>query len=279
MVTLKNQESAPMKEENAPHIVTANKEKPLIMDIDQLRSNIPALSNFHDIERRQGANTIAQMAEPDLLSTQALRAKKIIYPGAPDQVSVDIFREIRTRLLQIYGGDNKITMISSVVPKGGATHVALNTAAAFAFDELKTALLVDCNIRYPALHERLYLEPEYGIVDFLEERVVGIDSIIYATGVPRLRVIPMGKNSEGAAEYFTSLRMRAFLDVVKWRYRDRYIFIDAPSIGNSADAKILASLCDCVLLVVPYAKVLESQVMSAVEAIGEDKLAGIIINN
>ena len=73
--------------------------------------------------------------------------------------------------------------------------------------------------------------------------------------------------------------MRAFLDVVKRRYPDRHIFLDAPAVNESADTRILASLCDRAILVAPYGKVVKSQIDAAVDAVGEEKLAGVIINN
>ncbi len=236
---------------------------------------------FNELElfQKHSLSSIDNMAEPVCLTAEQLDAHKIIYPASRDMATVDVFRDLRTRLLKLYRGDNKITLVCSVKPNGGASYIASNLAASFAFDESKTALLMDANIRNPSLHEQFYLQPEHGLTDFLREQVVGIDSIIYATGVPRLRLIPAGTQSNAAAEFFSSLRMQAMLEVLKYRYKDRYLIIDAPAINAAPDTKILASLVDAVLLVVPYGTVTESQLSRAVEAIGEDKLAGVIINN
>ncbi|MBL4866728.1 MAG: hypothetical protein JKY67_10180 [Pseudomonadales bacterium] len=251
-----------------------------VVDLDAKRSMVPRSPNHeHELASLVAASKqIASMAEPTKLTPEELDAKKIIYPEMADHSVIDSFRELRTKLTQLARGENQITMITSVCPRGGSTHVALNLAAAFSLDESKTSLLIDCNLRNPGLHDRLYLDPEYGLTDFLEKEVVGIDSIIYATGIHRLRLIPVGRRREAASEFFTSLRMKAFLDVLKRRYPDRHIFVDAPPVGSSADARILSHLCDRSILVVPYGRVLESQVFSAVDALGEDKLAGVILN-
>lgn len=252
-----------------------------VVDLDAKRSIMPR-SPTQDNELANlvaASKQIASMAEPTRLTPEELDAKKIIYPEMANHSAIDTYRELRTKLTQLARGENQITMITSVCPKGGSTHVALNLAAAFSLDESKTSLLIDCNLRNPGLHERLYLDPEYGLTDFLEKEVVGIDSIIYATGIHRLRLIPVGKKREAASEFFTSLRMRAFLDVLKRRYPDRHIFVDAPPVGSSADARILANLCDRSILVVPYGRVIESQIFAAVDALGEDKLAGVVLNN
>lgn len=225
---------------------------------------------------------IANMAEPTILTAAELDAQRIIHPGMKNRQMLNRFRELRTKLLRPTARgrvSNPITLVTSVVPGGGASFTALNLAAAFALDESKTALIIDCNLHTPTLHEQVYLEPECGLTDFLRGDVTGVDSIIYATGVARLRLIPVGNQGATSAEFFTSPRMRAFLDVVRRRYPDRHIFLDAPAVNQSADARILASLCDRALLVVPYGKALKSQVEAAVEAVGEEKLAGVILNN
>jgi Mrp family chromosome partitioning ATPase len=94
-----------------------------------------------------------------------------------------------------------------------------------------------------------------------------------------LRAIPLGSNSEGAAEYFESEKMLSFIDEVKHRYSDRYIFIDAPPVASSSEARILAGIVDMVVLVVPHARVTSDQVQIAIDIVGEDKLAGLIYNN
>lgn len=246
-----------------------------------LTSTLMPSSGINEIElfKQSALSSIDNMAEPVCLSNDYLDAHKIIYPASTDLTTVDIFRDLRTRLLKLYRGDNKILLVCSVKPKGGASYVASNLAAAFAFDELKTSLLIDANIRKPYLHQHFYLQPEHGLTDFLQEQVVGLDSIIYATGIPRLRLIPAGTPSTYAAEYFSSLRMQALLEVLKYRYKDRYIIADAPPVNSSPDTKILVGLVDAVLLVVPYGQVLEGQLDQAVQAIGEDKLLGVIFNN
>ena len=252
-----------------------------VVDIDAKRSLVSrTVKSDNELANLVAASRqIAGMAEPTKLTADELDAKKIIHPDMSDHRNIDIYRELRTKLTHLAKGENQITMVSSVCPKGGSTHVALNLAAAFSLDESKTSLLIDCNLRAPGLHDRLYLDPEYGLTDFLEKEVVGIDSITYATGIPRLRLIPVGRKREAASEFFTSLRMKAFLDVLKRRYPDRHIFVDAPPVGSSADARILAHLCDRSILVVPYGRVIESQIYAAIDAIGEEKLAGVILNN
>ena len=63
------------------------------------------------------------------------------------------------------------------------------------------------------------------------------------------------------------------------RYSDRYIFINAAPVKDSADARILIDLCDYVILLVPYARSTKNSVKDAADAIDKEKLLGVVLNN
>ncbi|MCG8668494.1 MAG: polysaccharide biosynthesis protein [Pseudomonadales bacterium] len=231
------------------------------------------------VTKTGGVQQIRQMAEVELLSLQELEEKKIINPRTDNKGLINTFREIRTKLVQGSGKKNFVCMVTSVVHGGGASFIGLNLAAAFALDQSKTALIIDCNLYEPSIDKMFDIAPEYGLTDYLEDSTLSIDDIIYATGISRLRVIPAGSFREAGAEYFSSDRMMQFIRSVKERYSDRYIFIDAPPVGISAEGRILSEFCDYSVLVVPYGKVTNTQIEAGLDAIGKDKPIGLIFNN
>jgi Mrp family chromosome partitioning ATPase len=106
-----------------------------------------------------------------------------------------------------------------------------------------------------------------------------VEQIIHPVGIQRLRLIPTGGQMDITVEYFTSLKMRRLLKNIKERFADRYIIIDAPPIMESADTRILADVCDYAILVVPYGKATEAQVLKASKSLGAHKLLGIVFND
>ncbi|MBU0801741.1 MAG: polysaccharide biosynthesis protein, partial [Alphaproteobacteria bacterium] len=118
-----------------------------------------------------------------------------------------------------------------------------------------------------------------GLSNYLTDYTVALKNIIYPSGVERLRVIPSGGASESAAEFFNSKRMEVLVAEIKSRYPDRFIVLDAPSIQQSTEARILAKYCDHALLVVPFGKVVTDEVLSAVDAVGKEKFAGLVFNH
>lgn len=222
---------------------------------------------------------IRHMSELPPLSPNELDDRRIIHAATPNREALNTFRELRTQLLQRGGKENFVVLVTSVSEGGGASFVALNLAAAFALDNAKTALLVDCNFYAPAVEKLLFVQHEYGLTDYLDSETIDADEIIYASGIPRLRIIPVGHQLTTGTEYYSSARMEHFVADVRTRYADRYVVIDAPPVGIYPDSRILADLCDFVLLVVPYGKVTQEQVQAAVDALPEQKLLGIVFNN
>lgn len=225
------------------------------------------------------ARTVARVREPNPLSPRTLEERQLIHPHESVRMHADAFREVRTRLLDMGAAHNFITMVTAVSPRSGASFVARNLAAAFAFDSARSSLLIDCNVRHPSQHVALGVDPVHGgLIDFLDHPATGIENILYHTGMPRVRLIPAGTQREIAGEYFSSFRIRALLDSLRTRYTERYIFLDGPAVKGSPDARILADLADFVVLVVSHGRDTPSAINKAVASFDPNKLAGVVFN-
>jgi len=222
---------------------------------------------------------IKSMSTPVIWSQEELYDRKVVFTGMRQRELLNAFREVRIRILQKSKTDNVVVMVSSITEEGGGSFVAFNLAATFALDRHKTALYVDCN-PYKSSAEQYTVEPvDYGLTQYLSDYTVPLKRIIYPSGIERLRVIPSGSGSDSAAEFFNSKRMEVLIAEIKSRYPDRFIVLDAPSVQSSTEARILAQYCDHVLLVVPFGKTTRSDVLAGVDAVGRDKLAGMIFNH
>lgn len=229
--------------------------------------------------RARSSQAIALMREPTKRTPTELAAFRIIHPEMGENPTVKAFREVRTKILQANQGRNCIIMVTSVAAQSGSTFVALNLGAAFALDEGKTALLIDCNLRRPTLHKLFGSPTVKGLTDYLENPTMNVADIIHPIGVQRLRVIPTGGRREIPAEYFTSVRMKRLLEAARARYPERFVILDSPPMTDSADTQILAELCHYVILVVPYGSVTQTQIDDCVKAVDRKKLLGLVFNN
>jgi len=242
-----------------------------VKDLAVARANVVATVNH-----RSSVKEIALMKNDGLLENKELSELKVISSDMSDKKIADTYRDLRTKLIQKSQGRNVSVMLTSCVPEYYSTMTAVNLAAAFSFDESKTSLLIDCNLNNPQLNEKLNIPETVGLTDYLENSNLSVESILQESGIKRLRVIPAGTSREIATEYFTSIKMRELMADLLTRYSDRYLFVDAAPIVESADTRILVELCDYVLLVVPYGKATKSKILQAVESIGNEKLLGIV---
>lgn len=221
-----------------------------------------------------------QVDEAQQLTPRRLEEKRLIHRNPSAREQADAFREIRTRLLELGGNRNFITMVASVGHGCGGSFVARNLAAAFAFDTAKSSLLIDCDLQNPSQHLALDIKPVHGgLVDYLDRPDSDLEQVIYPVGVPRLRLMPAGGQRETVGEYFSSFRMRTMIDSLRSRYADRYIVMDGPAAQHSPDARILADLADFIVLVVGHGRLMPRAVEKVVARFDPEKLAGVVFNH
>lgn len=243
------------------------------------RAPQPSQTSTSLTQRASSRAEIARMVESSPISEEELARNKIIHSDMGDGRVLNAFRELRTKIVQKSLNGNGVIMVTGVCFGDGASFVARNLAAAFALDESKTALLLDCNFKNPQISTIRTSNGKLGLTDYLESEEVPVDKIIHQAGIDRFRLIPSGAHCEVPAEYFTSVRMGKLLTQLKHRYPERYVILDTPPITESADTTIVAAMCDHVLLVVPYGKVTQAQVDAAVKSIDKNKLLGVVFNN
>lgn len=229
-----------------------------------------------EILHESSSKEISLMKTGDIFDKSTLSNLKIIHAEMADTKIANIYRDLRTKLIQKSGGKNFTAMVTSCSAAIDSAMTSLNIAAAFSFDESKTSLLIDCNLNNPKLDSLLNMEADKGLTDYMENKSIQVETIMHETGIKRLKVIPAGVFRETATEYFTSLRMRNLMHSLLARYNDRYIFLDTAPITESADTRILVELCDLVILAVPYGSATKGKIREAMEAIGEEKLLGVV---
>jgi len=250
----------------------------LMQGVDALVETSDQLVKTAVMEHRK-REQIKNMAPPVFWTQEDLYEKKVVFTGMRQRELLNAFREVRIRLLQKSQTDNMVVLVTSVTSAGGSSFFGFNLAATFALDQHKTALYVDCNPYGSGANKYIATEVDLGLTQYLTDYTVPLKRIIYPSGVERLRVIPSGGSSESAAEFFNSKRMEVFVAEIKARYPDRFIVLDAPSVQQSTEARILARYCDHALLVVPFGKAVADEVLAAVDAVGKEKFAGLVFNN
>lgn len=238
------------------------------------------MNDRHDNHAQSVSQSLSTTRQEQALTTRQLEERRLIHRQESVRVHADAFRELRTRLLALSGnGSSFVTLVAPVRHGCGGSYVARNLAAAFAFDETKQALLIDCDATHPAQGDALRVAADHGgLIDYLEKDTVAMQDIVYATGVPRLQLIPAGRIRETPGESFSSLRMRALIDSLRTHHGNRHLILDGSPVLGSPDARILSDLADLVVLVVGYGQVAPDAIDKAVSSFPPEKFAGVVFN-
>jgi capsular exopolysaccharide synthesis family protein len=218
------------------------------------------------------------MSEVRMLGAGDLEQRGIIRPQQGEDPVVQVFRELRTKIIQQSHGQNAIVLVASVSRGCGGSFVSRNLAAAFAFDAGKTALLIDCNLADPSVHELLPNPSVPGLADYLENPSLDVEKIIHPVGIARYRLVTAGKRHEAPEELLTSGKMKQLMDTVRRRYAERFIILDGPPMSRIADNRTLSELADYVLIVARYSRSTSAQLASCANAVGDKKLLGVVFN-
>ncbi len=191
---------------------------------------------------------ISTMAQERCYSQNELRKRQLITNNSS---LLNEYRNLRTKLIAGQSKPNFSTLVTSIAPDYDISLVVSNMAITFALDSRKTSLIVNADTKNVHLDNIFDISLELGVIDYLESDDFEIDKVLYETPVSRLRYIPSGSSLEGGSEHFTSNRMREFVKSLVDRYPERFPIISAPAVTISADARILADWCDCVVFVAP----------------------------
>jgi capsular exopolysaccharide synthesis family protein len=196
---------------------------------------------------------------------------------APDSVASESFRSLRTNLLYaVVDSPPKVIMVTSPGPYEGKSTVCSNLGVALAQAGLST-LIVDCDLRKPALHEIFGLRNFLGLINVLAREHLLKE--VWHDVAPNLMVVPSGPKPLNPAELLGSERFSDLLDETRKSFD--YILLDVPPMGPVSDPAVLAPRVDGVFLTVDAQRTRKRSVQRSkrsLEAIGANVL-GTVMNN
>jgi capsular exopolysaccharide synthesis family protein len=174
-------------------------------------------------------------------------------------------------------GEVRSILVTSAVDSEGKTTVATGLARSFARSLDHWALLLETDLRRPAIARLLDLPPSPGIAGHICEGVPLAD-VIQRTDLPKLSVIAAGRRGQDAANIVASAPMRRAAEELRGRYPDRVIVIDAPPVLATPEPLALADFADGVVVVVRADRTPRSLVRQAIAVLPREKLLGVVLN-
>lgn len=169
----------------------------------------------------------------------------------------------------------KSLMLTSAVPGEGKTTLALGLGASAAHMHQRV-LVIDANLRSPSLHKILEISNDWGLslllVDDIKTQVHNYIQPIH----PSVDILTAGPTPEDVVNLLSSGRMKELIESFEQIYD--LVLIDAPSVLDSIDARIIASVCNGIVIVGRIGQLTPQELMQATEILSQLNLIGIVAN-
>jgi capsular exopolysaccharide synthesis family protein len=168
----------------------------------------------------------------------------------------------------------RVVMLASAVSGEGKTLTAANLALTISESYNRRVLLVDADLRKPALHNIFRLNTTTGLSEGL--RPDKPSKLVVRQISQNLWLLPAGRPNSDPMAGLTSERMRQLLQEAKEAFD--WVLIDTPPLVILPDANLLASSVDAVVLVVRAESTPHHLVKRAADAIGQKRVLGVVLN-
>lgn len=148
--------------------------------------------------------------------------------------------------------ENKVIGVTSSLPNEGKSTVAISLAALIA-QAGGRAILVDCDLRNPALSRMLTPDSKAGLLEIIKGKSA-LEDVLWqepATGLAFLPAV-VTSDSPHSSDILASQEIRALFERLRGSYD--YVIIDLSPLAPVVDARVTASLVDAYLFVVEWGR-------------------------
>ncbi len=156
------------------------------------------------------------------------------------------FREIQTNIhFSEKGANCRVILVTSPSEGEGKTTIASNLAISMALQG-ESILLIDANLSKPTIHSLFKIRNTIGLTDLLMGHTT-LNRAVYPNWVDTLAILTTGGKVPK-----TGLLGSNVMEEILYEATEIYdkVIIDSASILEATDTKLLAHMCDGVLLVI-----------------------------
>ena len=218
------------------------------------------------VEPARPAKRVSRRDDPDMHAR--------LVTGAPSSVSVEQYRRLAAVLHEEQAHSQlKTVMITSALPNEGKTLTIANLAMTLSESYGRRVLVVDADLRAPALHRPLNIRNHRGLSEALQNGATDLPIIEVS---PLLSALTAGRPGKTHLADLTSERMAEVIRECAAKFD--WVLFDTPPVGLLPDAQVLARLVGAVIFVIAAGSTPAAAVERAISEIGPDAIIGTVLN-
>lgn len=205
------------------------------------------------------------------------KSAPLVVGGQSRSARAEGYRKLRTNLQFINIDDPaRVLVVTSAVAGEGKSTTSVNLAVVFA-ETGKRVLLIEADLRKPAVSELLGLERSVGLTNVLAGQV-SVDEVLQPWGDEGMMVLSCGTIPPNPSELVGSRNMGELLATMRSRFD--IVILDTPPLLPVTDAAVTAALSDGVVVVVRYGKTKRAQLETALRGLPtvDLHLLGCVLN-
>lgn len=198
---------------------------------------------------------------------------------APVSFEAEQFRLLCHALEQVHGDGPLSTLaVSSAAPEDGKTTLSINLVGALAQTPGCRVLLVEGDLRRPAISKMLGLRHSHkpGLVDAVQDSTLSLQEIVRQCSPFNFAVLPAGRSLDSPYEVLKSPYLEGLLQEARQQYD--YVVVDTPPLLPFSDCQLVQRWVDSFVVVVTAHKTPRKLVEEAVKTLDAGKVLGLIYN-
>jgi protein-tyrosine kinase len=237
----------------------------------------PAGTRFQDQTAPPASGPEAQLA----VFTEFNKAlvERLVVPNGAPHTMIEEYRKLAAALhhAQLAHG-TKVIMVTSASPGEGKTLTASNLALTLSQSYQRHVLLIDADLRKPTVHSVFGVENAAGLIDALRQAPEKTERHVPLVQVStRLELLLSGGVTPDPISLLTSDTLRGLLKDAAEAFD--WVILDTPPAAFLPDCNLMSSAVDAALIVVRAFVTPYPLVQRVVEAVGHDKVLGVVLNH
>jgi len=205
--------------------------------------------------------------------------KRLVSLTAPTSLEAEQYQALRLKLENLQRSRGvRVMAITSPGVKDGKSVTSINLAAALAQGSAARVLLIEADLRRPAVARYLEIGEKQapGLADIVDDPNRSLRDAIVKAGPHRFDVVLAGSTVAPIHELLRSPRLRTLLQEAREQYD--YVLLDTPPLGPVSDCALLARWIDGVLLVVAAHRTSRKLLEEALNLLEGASVLGIVFN-